>query len=64
VANSDSIIAATLNFSGICLSPFEYHDCSVQKDFISDTFKRIMDQEIKEKDYTWKVGRIDLKLQV
>jgi hypothetical protein len=36
------LVCATLNFSGICLSPFEYHDCSVNKDYMSDKFKKLM----------------------
>lgn len=64
-SNSDrqTIVAATLNFSGICLSPFEYHDCSVDKDFMSDRFKKLMDKNITQPNFSWDVGRIDLKLQ-
>lgn len=35
---SKEILIGTLNFSAICLSPFEYHDCTVEKDFLSSKF--------------------------
>ena len=45
---SKDILIGTLNFSGICLSPFEYHDCSVEKDFMSSKFEEVMKNYIKD----------------
>lgn len=54
--NKTNIVCATLNFSGICLSPFEYHDCSVEKDYLSEKFRKIMNKYGKKQDFSWKVG--------
>lgn len=60
---SKDILIGTLNFSGICLSPFEYHDCSVEKDFMSFKFEEVMKNYIKDEKFVWDVGKIDQKLQ-
>lgn len=35
---------ATLNFSGINVSPFEYHDGSPEKTILDKTFKNLLDK--------------------
>ena len=60
--SKNSLIVGTLNFSGICFSPFEYHDCSVEKDFMSSKFQDIMAQYIKDDKFVWDVGKIDQKM--
>lgn len=55
---------ATLNFSGINVSPFEYHDGSPQKDLINQCFKKLLDQFQKENpDSKWNIAKIDKILQ-
>lgn len=44
-AKGDNFRIATLNFSGICLSPFEYHDCSIIKDVMSCKFDQILHEK-------------------
>lgn len=62
-SSSKDLLVGSLNFSGICLSPFEYHDCSVEKDFMSSKFQEIMKKYIKDEKFCWDVGKIDQKLQ-
>lgn len=37
----------SLNFSGICLSPFEFHDSSIEKDQISAKFDELLKLELE-----------------
>ena len=60
---SKNIIFGTLNFSGICISPFEYHDSSADKDIMSEKFLQIMKRDIKDQKFMWDVGKIDQHLQ-
>ena len=48
VDRENNIVVGSLNFSGICLSPFEYHDSSVEKDFMSSKFQEVMKKYFKD----------------
>lgn len=59
------IKVATLNFTGINNSPFEYHDGSSEKSNIDTIFNQLLQQhpEFKGEDFAWGVGKIDTVLQ-
>ena len=59
-----SIKVATLNFTGINNSPFEYHDGSEEKVRLDDIFSTLLkEHEEVSKDFSWNIGKIDTILQ-
>lgn len=60
---------ATLNYSGILLSPFEFYSEELRDDEqkISSCFRKnmikIVGEKAEEKGYKWKMGKIDQKMQ-
>ena len=55
---------ATLNFSGINVSPFEYHDGSKDKENLNRCFRKLIDEYQKEHhECKWNIAKIDKILQ-
>lgn len=58
------IKVATLNFSGINNSPYEYHDGSDTKKKLDEIFQRLLEQEqYFAKDFSWNHGKVDMVFQ-
>lgn len=54
------IRVATLNFSAVNISPFEYHDGSKEKEAVNECFKKLLDTYNKENpDSKWNIAKID-----
>ena len=52
--------AATLNFGGVNISPFEYHDGSQEKSHLDEQFTQIF-EECKEQK--WSIAKLDKVFQ-
>lgn len=58
------IKVASLNFSGINISPFEYHDGSQEKMHINSCFKRLLDNYHSENSSHYgNIAKLDLMFQ-
>jgi hypothetical protein len=59
------IKVATLNFSGINNSPFEYHDGTEVKKKLDEVFHRLLleDKIYSGPDFLWKHGKVDMVFQ-
>lgn len=51
---------ASLNFSGVNTSPFEYHDGSEEKNHLNQTFRELLDQyKLEHPNIHWSIAKID-----
>lgn len=56
----DQLKIATLNFSGINTSPFEYHNGSKEKSHLNSIFQRLLDEyNDGHPGVKWDIGKLD-----
>ena len=59
-SKDNQLRVASLNFSGINVSPFEYHDGSQEKDILDKAFKAFLDCFNQDNPNTdWNIAKID-----
>ena len=64
IINLMFIKVASLNFSGINVSPFEYHDGSQEKTLINTCFKRLLDSsQLQSLEEGANIAKMDLLFQ-
>lgn len=61
------MVVATINYSGILLSPLEFYSQDHEKieKEVSQCFKKLLEEDpsFDSKTYKWSLGKIDQKLQ-